>query len=366
MRHLDEGRAAPAGRRFGHDPSASRHLSECATCSRRYEAVAADAGAAAAVLRGGSALMEAEDALRRLHRRMATEVPPKPRFLERLVPGGLSLPRQTARPVMVVALVAIGLTTLFVTGVAESMVRIFEPQQVAAIAINANSVGSLPDLSAYGTPRSIQKPDAHRAAGWSDAGNQTGLSYLQPGSLPAAVHGTPAYYFLSQGKASFTFDAKTAAATAAARGVSLPALPGNIDGSTLFLQAGPGAVEVVGAPAPTAATKAQSANSILSDIPELVIVQAKAPVVTSNGPSVADFENALLAMPGISPDLAAQVRAIGDPSSTLPIPIPTNLASSQNVQVNGHAAVLIGDNTGVGSAVVWVDHGDGLTPSAGP
>ena len=59
----------------------------------------------------------------------------------------------------------------------------------------------------------------------------------------------------------------------------------------------------------------------------------------------------------MSPNLAAAIRAIKDPSTTLPIPIPVEYATHRNVQVHGSAGVALGDNTGLGAAVIWIKDG---------
>ena len=80
-------------------------------------------------------------------------------------------------------------------------------------------------------------------------------------------------------------------------------------------------------------------------------------MVSSTQVSAATLENYVLSLPGISPDLAAAVRAIKDPSSTLLIPVPVEYATSSKVRVKGVDGVALGDNTGLGSAVIWI-HGD--------
>jgi hypothetical protein len=95
----------------------------------------------------------------------------------------------------------------------------------------------------------------------------------------------------------------------------------------------------------------------LGGIPQLVIVQMKAPVLYSDGPSVAQYEDVLLSMPGVPPSLASQIRALGDLSSTLPIPIPTSLASAHAADINGAPGLVIGDTTGIASGVVWQSKG---------
>ena len=91
----------------------------------------------------------------------------------------------------------------------------------------------------------------------------------------------------------------------------------------------------------------------LANIPTLVVGQAKAPVISSDGVTVAELQSYLLKQPGISPQLAAAIRAIVDPASTLPVPVPAELAISHPVTVQGVQGLFIGDNTGIASAVVW-------------
>ncbi len=69
--------------------------------------------------------------------------------------------------------------------------------------------------------------------------------------------------------------------------------------------------------------------------------------------TVAELQSYLLKQPGISPQLAAAIRAIVDPASTLPVPVPAELAISHPVTVQGVQGLFIGDNTGIASAVVW-------------
>jgi hypothetical protein len=89
-----------------------------------------------------------------------------------------------------------------------------------------------------------------------------------------------------------------------------------------------------------------------------VIAEARAPVVTSTGVTATQLENFLASQPGVSPALAQQIKAIGDPITSLPIIIPVDRASETQVTLaNGASAVVVGDNTGLGSGVIWVKGG---------
>jgi hypothetical protein len=116
--------------------------------------------------------------------------------------------------------------------------------------------------------------------------------------------------------------------------------------------AGPVVAEIYGNLSAGSASDLTQAN-----LPQLVIIKSSAPVATSTPLTVKQLEDYLLAQPGISPELAAAVRAVGDPSTTLLIPIPTGYATSSTVIVQGVTAVALGDNTGLGAAVVWVKGG---------
>ena len=62
-------------------------------------------------------------------------------------------------------------------------------------------------------------------------------------------------------------------------------------------------------------------------------------------------------MPGMPASLADQIRSLGDLSSTMPIPIPTSLASSHTADINGAPGLVIGDTTNIASGVIWQSHG---------
>ena len=95
----------------------------------------------------------------------------------------------------------------------------------------------------------------------------------------------------------------------------------------------------------------------MSALPPLVIVEAVAPRVYSTGATAQEIESYLLRMPGVAPQLADEIRAIGDPSTTMPIPVPIDKAYSQYVAVDGTRGLAIGDDTGVGGIIVWQRNG---------
>lgn len=247
-----------------------------------------------------------------------------------------------------VALVAVLLTA---SGVAETILTIFEPKQVAAVPITAGDITTaMNGLGSYGTltwstpPKPYEVPDLATAAG------ESGLIVLAPAQLPAGVSvATVRYGVMPKTTATFTFSAQKTQESASKLGRTPPPMPANIDGSKLFITGGPAVVQFYDDGTKSAGTTGDP----FSMLPTLVVVQGRAPVVQSDGVTVEQLQQYLIAQPGVTPQLAAEIRAIKDPSSTLPIPIPIDMATSKNVTVQGSAGVFVGDSTGLGSAVIW-------------
>ncbi|MDQ2951993.1 MAG: DUF4367 domain-containing protein [Chloroflexota bacterium] len=253
------------------------------------------------------------------------------------------------------ASIALALTLLTVSGVAETILTIFEPKQVVAVPITTGDLMSTAGFAKYGTLTWSVPPKPYDVPDLATAAKDSGLTVLTPAQLPPGVSvATARYGVMPRTTATFTFSADLTRQSAATLGRTPPPMPANIDGSKLFITGGPAVMQSFSdGTAPTAG----SDTSPFSGLPTLVIAQGKGPTVQSDGVTVEQLQQYLLAQPGISPSLAAQIRAIKDPSSTLPIPIPVDMATSKNVNVNGVQGVFVGDSTGLGSAVIWSKDG---------
>ena len=344
MRHLNEGVL-----RRVHDDSFAvsnderRHLDTCARCRRRMDAVAGDAAAAARLLaRPLGAAAAPDDALARLRSRVAVasndgaprRAPRAPSMARRRWAVGL-----VVAPVMAVAVVG--------TASAEGWLSIFAPTRVAPITLTAGELNGLPDLSGFGRMRA-SNPETHRVGGARQAAAATGLHVLQPGALPAGIPSTVTWAVVGHGNATFTLDRAAAAAAAARAGRVAPTIPSGLDGTTVTVQAGPAVLAIYGKPAQEGSTMS---------LPTLAIAEGRRPTASTNGASLKQLEDFLVAQPGVSPQLAAEIRAIGSAGSTLPIPIVSGTMTSQTVSIDGVQGVAAGDSTGLGAAVVWEKDG---------
>ena len=340
MSHLSDG----ALRRMFDDPNAvtgteREHFASCTECKDRYEKTSTDATDAARLLAVPAATFDADSAFKRLTAQPATE---SPRF-------GFRLPvlRQSAR--RPIAVLAFAVVLAVIATASANVAQIFAPTQVKPVPVTVADLQSLPDLSTYGTFAWSKEPQPQIGVTQAQAEQVAGFSAPKAGNLPSGVSKNVSYVVVPQAVATFTFSAAKAQAAAAAQGKTLPPMPAGMDGSTLTLTVGPALIEVFG-------DLPQGAASDISQIqlPQLIVAESKAPVVTSTGVSTTELENYLLKQPGITPQLAADIKAIGDPTHTLPIPVPVGYATSSDVTVQGVQGVALGDNTGAGAAVVWI------------
>jgi hypothetical protein len=306
------------------------------------------------------AKVDTERALARLRARVDAE---------RIAPvsRGAFAPRRVAvniwvRGLAAAATVALVATLLTVSGLAETILTIFEPKQLVAVPITVTDLNSAASFGAYGTLTWTEQPKPYDVPDIRTAARESGMTVLTPGNLPAGI-GAPHYGVMPKTTATFTFSAAKTTQAAAAQKRTPPPMPANIDGSKLFITGGPAVVafyddgtSTTGASGATGASGGTGASPF-SGIPKLIVAQGRPPVVQSDGVTVEQLQGYLLAQPGISPQLAAQIRAIKDPSSTLPVPIPVDMATSKKVTVQGVEGIFVGDSTGLGSAVIWQKDG---------
>ena len=361
-RTLDEPHALDAVRR--------RHLDACPRCRRRADALRADSDRVAAVLTAPVAPPDTVAALRRVQARLSD-----PARHPAVRPRWLRDPRRRARVTRwsAAALGAAALGAVLVgAGAAQGFITIFQPEQLAPVAISAADVSSLQDLASYGNVSGIPSltltPTSRQGAQQA-----TGIEPPQPPALPAGLPSTPTYAVIAGGTVTFNFDRTKAAAAAQRDGATLPPMPADIGDSTLQLNLPSALVEIYGTGlgqllpqsagiAATAGGGPDAAQASAGDLsgdgtPSLAIVAARVPTVSSTGVSAAGIEAYLLAQPSVPAGLAAEIRALADPATTLPVPIPISLASAQTVSIDGARGLLIGDQTGAGSLVLWEHDG---------
>jgi hypothetical protein len=334
--HLTDGTL----RRMFDDPDArvgadASHLESCAGCQARFKSIADDARSIATLLAVPDARVDVGKAFATMNSAAKTW-------------PAISLRMPLMRRPALALVAAVAAAALVVVAFAASGF-FFQPTKVQAVPVTISDLQALSELGNYGTITWTKQPQFE-----VDVSAPSGAPVVS--KLPKGVSTTVTYASMSEAVATFTFSASKASAAAAAHGKTLPALPTNVDGATLTITVGPAVGEIYGDLNRSETTSQSAAQEI--NLPQLVVAKSVAPKISATQVTVTDLENVILEQPGISAELKKTIKAFGpDASNTLFIPVPVEYASSAPVTVQGVDGVALGDNTGLGSAVVWVKGG---------
>jgi hypothetical protein len=322
------------------------HVASCTKCTERVRRISADAGAVKAMLHSPSTGIDVAAARARLARTEAAA--PAQRTAKRVH-------QRAGRTNRLLAGIGIAVTAsvvLVVSGGAQDFLSLFQPSRVAAVPVTASDVRSLTGLASYGTVAGGSSISFEPEPDAASAGAAAGIDAPVIGDIPAGTTDAPQYAVVSGGVVTFTFSKQLAEAAAARAGGQLPPLPDGLDGSTLSVMIAPAIVVSYGI---------DPSNFLRSDsLPSgqaFIVVKTRTPTVSSTGVTVQQLEQYLLSVPGLPAGVASEIRALGNPTQTIPIPIPVDVASGSPVSINGASGLLIGDSTGVGSAVIWQHNG---------
>ena len=338
MRHPSEG----VLRRLVDEPAGvtdddRAHVAGCPTCLRALETTRAEARLVDAAL-ATSGSVDTDAAWNRFATTTAAAAPARRPAVT--ATRGRWLPAMR-RPV-VAALSAVVLVTGAGVAAANDWLPIFRTEQVDPIEVTSSELVELPDLSAYGDIEITSEADPQPVADAAAAQERTGLAVPEVAELPEGVTGDPAYQAAGVLSATFTFSAEKAARAAAAAGDVLPPTPAGLDGSRLRLQAGPGVAAVWSQP---------------TGVPTLVVARVVAPTVDSSGVPFTTVRDYLLSLPGLPAGLADQLSKLSADGGTLPLPVPAELVTTSEADVNGAPATVLTSRDGLFAGVVWVENG---------
>lgn len=261
------------------------------------------------------------------------------------------------RPAVAAALAAMLIAALLLTplgGYAASLLTVFEPHTFQPIEVSRGDLRQLrllPQAEDVGTQRVLRKPQRQTYDSISAAQRHVDFTILRPAALPRDLGAVHSFTAMTPGLLTYTFSASKARAFAARSHKRLPPMPPALDGTTVRLQTG----YVFNARYEGA--DAHQRRRGQSESRDLIIVQARAPRVTSTGASLDELERYLLVMPNVSPQLASQIRALGDIQNIVPVPVMLDRQTARRVTVHNAPGLAIGDNTGLGAGVVWQSGG---------
>lgn len=331
MKHLSDGIL----RRMVDEPFAfsgedRAHLAGCARCGERIKTIRSDEQLAAQALNSPVPSPELNRARAAISERRPSRRTP------RLSPVSARMPRPI--PAAALLVIAASLVTSVATGAAGDVLTVFHSGPPTPIYLRSSDLASLPALRNFGVLHVPMNVPSRQYGNAATAAAAAGMHVEVPASLPAGISASAKYSVVPGQTSSFTFSAAKAAAYAARSHQSVPRMPAAMNGSMLTLSTHTAVVAVYGKG---------------GDVPDLVVAETKAPTLVMSGVTLPTVEDYLSRFPGLPSGLVHQIKQLASPTSTLPIPIPIDLAYANHVTVDGTPGLIIGDNTGVASVVVW-------------
>lgn len=326
------------------DPDLDAHLDECEDCRGLLHAVAEDAGYTArtlAVLADGAAAdVDVEAALAGARSRIPAPVVPLPVGRFQPQPGRSRRLALAAAAVLVV--VGVTVTPGGRSAVAD-VLDAFRGQRLQAVVVDmgkgvdalgpedAAALAALGDLDLSGLDEPGRVPDLDTAAARSG---------LTAPSLAAAGGPPDRIIALAPGTVRFTLQRRDG------NGV-----PAELDGAVLHVDV-PGALAAI------------YGGGDDEGPPRLVVGRAGAVTARAEGAALEDIRSFVLSRQELPAELRAQLAAIDDWRSTIPVPVPLDSPGWLETEVAGRPALAFGDGTGIGAIVIRQDV-DGLTVVGG-
>jgi hypothetical protein len=337
---------------------AESHLAVCSACRSLLSELRANSRTAEEqlLLLAPSAPLSAADltlARRRLARSVERQRRPLTRFVRPLEISGMSLTFAIPRWRTALAGLAAALALTFVFGTPEgrtaaaAFLAQFRSQSLGVVSFDADQprrplaeLEHLGNLKVTPSGRLDQVPVKSLA----EATQQVGFNVKQPekSALPDGLPDQPTIAIMPAREVRFTFDRDKASRYFSANAKPAVSLPDRYDGVTLVLSVPPAALLEY--------RRGTERGLMIGQTREIT-------GGVEGNVSLEEMRDFLLGLPGLSPDTVRQLRDIKDWRNTLPIPVPADKLSWEHTTIAGGDALLLKENTGLGSAVIWLRDG---------
>lgn len=228
---------------------------------------------------------------------------------------------------------------------AASLLLFFRGQTIQPVATDyahlQNAYKTLEELEKLGSLQGTIPSKLNTVGSISAAQTTAGFALAQPNAFPTGIGHTPATIrALAPTTVTLTLHKTTADAFFKSIGSS-QTLPAAYDGEQL----------VVNFPGVSVLEYAGSQGG------KLFVGQAGQLIVSASGNvTVTQLRDYFLTLPGLSSDTATTLKNMSAWQTTIPLGIPTDRVGWQTANVGGAFAgsgVILNDNTGIGSAVLW-------------
>ncbi len=280
---------------------------------------------------------------------------------DRIVRKESTMPRLRLAASLVAATVTLALVLAFVPlgALADQLVQRFRVQQFAAITIPADTLRNVSEqlqaipeerraaaykqfMQAFDVSQPVDGEKAREVGSLEAVAQHLGRPPLVPARVPEAFSAVePRYLVADAGEFQMTVDVARTRAALDQLGLRFASLPDPATTPTVTVRL----------------TVPASAAQVWRAGDEQVLVVAELESPTLELPAEIDPEllrEDLLMLPGLPPDVVAQIRAIRDWRQTLIIPVPEG-ATSRTVSLRGTNGLLI--EAPEGAAVLWQERG---------
>jgi len=321
------------------------HVAGCSRCAARRAQIASDAEFAAQALSAPALVPDVDVAWAQLERELRRRPDNATRLNRRPAGAGprrMRLPHVSLRGGLIVG--AIG-AVIAGSAAAATLTTIFAPTHVAAVTVSQGDLRAIASFIGLDSHRALGGFTAPRGStatrfgtiSWSSSGpshpvrslaeatTEAGFRAPLPAHRPAGVGALAQLVVQPRVSATLAFDAKAA----------------SFAGSSVTLDAGP-------------AVLAEYPARGQAGVPALAVATMPRPTARSTGASLSQLEAFLLGQPGIPPQLAEEIRLVGDLRTTLPVPVPPG-ASVRSVKVAGWPGILLADSSNAAAGVIWED-----------
>lgn len=241
---------------------------------------------------------------------------------------------------LALALLVITFSFPAVRAAASDLLGLFRVQKFAAISVSPEQLAILQQVAEQGimpgTLEIDQEPGALTPVdSLAEAANRTGLTAVR--TLPTL--GEPGQIFISSGgSGQFTIDEANARSLLAAANLDPTLLPSGIDGARITVATFSGVEQ----------RWADGTTLLQTDSPLVQYPDALDPALLGE---------ALLQILGLSPLEASRLARQIDWTSTLLLPIPSSIASFQEISINGGSGIGLSSIDGRINALVWQANG---------
>jgi hypothetical protein len=190
----------------------------------------------------------------------------------------------------------------------------------------------------------VQEPSGRRperVGSAAEASARVGFPVVlpKPGTLPSGLNATPTFEVSTATELRFTY--QHAKAREYVRRVGRPDFPlsERFDGATLVIHVPAGVLQ-------NYRGGDQNRNLVIGQAGEVT-------AGVEGNVGLDELRDYLLGFPGMPDEAVRVLRGVPDWRSVMPVPVPLDRVSGQSVTVGGVSGLMIADNTGLGSGVIF-------------